>query len=56
MHTDTHRKYAALQRVSGAVNEAKRKRFFRLLYFLIVPNINQHCCRYKGYKTKAGGG
>ena len=28
MRTDTHRKYAALQHVSGAVNEAKRKRFF----------------------------
>jgi len=31
MRTDTHRKYAALQRVPGAANEAKRKRFFRLL-------------------------
>lgn len=28
MHTDTYRKYAALQRVFGAGNETKRRRFF----------------------------
>ena len=28
MRIDTHRKYVALQCVSGAENEAKRKRFF----------------------------
>lgn len=31
MQTDAHRKYAALRRVSGAGNEAKRKRFVRFL-------------------------
>ena len=40
MRTDTHKKYAALQRVPGAANEAKRKRFF--VYYNLPQLLQCH--------------